>query len=226
MRVLGSLLTLVCLLELMPGLAVRPARADETPWPWKDAAPPGTKIGYIRPAIPSLPVKPVEGACYQDTVPDTTDLAEMSKLAVNVLTCDTDRGQDYEQYFSVYMGNPLRMAHNFSDWCTPKYMEALALLRVVTGSGYMTQVDQAWQDSILKSIGPDGLFYFPIVGKPWYGRELWWANGIARADGSTVPGKPDPNKLKDLDTYAQAYANSLIQDSGITQFSHPALPAA
>jgi hypothetical protein len=81
-----------------------------------------------------------------------------------------------------------------------------------------TQVDQAWQDSILKSIGADGLFYFPVVGKPWYGKELWWAKGIARADGSVFTvEKPDPKRLRNLDTYAFSHAQSAIEESGITQ---------
>jgi len=165
--------------------ALARARADCDQWPWADATPPaGAKIEYVRPDAARLPVRPVEGKTCEDLVPDTTDVAEMSKLAINVLTCDTDRLQDHEQYFSVYMGNPLRMAHNFSDWCTPKYVEALALLRIVTGSTYMTQVDQVWQDVLLRSIGPDGLYYFPIQGKPWYGKELWWAHAIACTNGT------------------------------------------
>ena len=219
MKQFGKILLLLC----AHGLTLGQARADSNAWPWTDAVPPaGTKIGYIRPNVPLLSIKPVEGKTYEDIVPDTTDIAEMSKLAINVLTCGTDRMQDYEQYFSVYMGNPLRMAHNFSDWCTPKYMEALALLRVVTGSSYMTQVDQTWQDVILKSIGPDGLYYFPLQGKPWYGKELWWAHAIACSNGTlfTVE-KPDPKRLKDLDVYATAGAHSLIEESGIKQFAHP-----
>lgn len=219
MKKLGRILVLLCML----GLSFVQVRAENNEWPWADAAPPpGGKIGYIKPEARLFPVQPVKGESYEDLVPDTYDVAEAAKLAINVLTCANNRLQDYEQYFSVYIGNPLRMAHNFSDWCTPKYMEALALLRVVTGSTFMTQVDQTWQDQILKSIGPDGLFYFPIVGKPWYGKELWWANGIARADGSlfTVE-KPDPDRLKDLDTYAVPHAHSVIEESGIAQFTHP-----
>ncbi len=205
------------------GLALSQARADSNAWPWSDATPPaGTKIGYVNPKATLLPVKPVQGKTYEDLVPDTTDIAEMSKLAINVLTCDTNPKQDYEQYFSVYMGNPLRMAHNFSDWCTPKYMEALPLLRVVTGSAYMTQVDQAWQDVLLKSIGPDGLYYFPLQGKPWYGKELWWAHAIARPNGTLFTiEKSDPKRLQEVDTYATAGANSLVEESGIAQFAHP-----
>ena len=176
-----KMLLSVCILAS----ALARARADCDQWPWADATPPaGAKIEYVRPDAARLPVRPVEGKTCEDLVPDTTDVAEMSKLAINVLTCDTDRLQDHEQYFSVYMGNPLRMAHNFSDWCTPKYVEALALLRIVTGSTYMTQVDQVWQDVLVRSIGPDGLYYFPIQGKPWYGKELWWAHAIACTNGT------------------------------------------
>ncbi len=219
MKLLGKLFVLLCVL----GLALGQARADSNQWPWTDAAPPaGVKIGYIRPNAAPLAVKHVQGKTYEDLVPDTTDIAEMSKLAINVLTCDTNRLQDHEQYFSVYMGNPLRMAHNFSDWCTPKYLEALALLRIVTGSTFMTQVDQTWQDVILKSIGPDGLYYFPLQGKPWYGKELWWAHAIARPDGTLFTiMKPDPKRLKEVDAYAQGAANSLVEESGIKQFAHP-----
>ena len=175
MKQLGKILALLCVL----GLALGQARADSNQWPWTDAVPPaGAKIGYVQTRCrPCSAVKPVQGKTYEDLVPDTTDIAEMSKLAINVLTCGTNRRQDYEQYFSVYMGNPLRMAHNFSDWCTPKYMEALALLRVVTGSTSMAQVDQTWQDVILKSIGPDGLYYFPLRANP----------GTARSCGGPTP---------------------------------------
>ncbi len=219
MKCVGKILMLVCVL----GLALTHARADSTEWPWTDAMPPaGAKIGYIKPSATLFAVKPVQGKTYGDMVPDTTDIAKMSKLAINVLTCDTNRQQDYEQYFSVYMGNPLRMAHNFSDWCTPKYMEALPLLRIVTGSTFMTQVDQTWQDVILKSIGPDGLYYFPLQGKPWYGRELWWAHAIARPNGALFTiVKPDPKRLKEVDAYAKWAANSLVEESGIKQFAHP-----
>ena len=213
-----KMLLSVCILAS----ALARARADCDPWPWADATPPaGAKIEYVRPDAARLPVRPVEGKTYEDLVPDTTDVAEMSKLAINVLTCDTDRLQDHEQYFSVYMGNPLRMAHNFSDWCTPKYVEALALLRIVTGSTYMTQVDQVWQDVLVRSIGPDGLYYFPIQGKPWYGKELWWAHAIACNNGTLFTITKDANRPKDVDPFAVYAANSLVEQSGIRQFAHP-----
>ena len=72
-----------------------------------------------------------------------------------------------------------------SNWCQLKYMEALPLLRIITGSKEKEAVDRVWQDVTLKSIGPDGLFYIPLTGRPW-GRfgVSWGDNGVARADGS------------------------------------------
>ncbi len=200
------------------------ANAEQTkkePWPYKDATP-DARIEYVRTDIPDFPLPFDRGRTYESLVPDTLDLAERARLAINALTNATNPNQDHEQYFSLYIGNPLRMAHNFSDWCTPKYMEALPLLRDVSGSKYNLRVDRVWMDVVLKSIGPDGLFYYPIVGKPWYGKEMWWANGIARADGSVfVVEKPNEELLQDLDTYALSHAHSVIEESGIKQFTHP-----
>lgn len=207
-----------------------PERAGTGDWPWKDAAPPGEAIGYINSGIPDLPVKPVSGRTYEDRVPDTLDLAAMSELTINALTCATDPQQDHEMYFSLYCGNPMRMSHSAADWCTPKYIEALALLRVVTGSDFMSGVDQVWQDSILKSIGPDGLYYLPIKGKPWYGREdaTELSEGIACADGSFFAmGTPDPRTANEppgqMDGPAWGPVTATIRKSGISQFTHPYL---
>jgi hypothetical protein len=191
-------------------------------WPYKDSQPIEEQIGYIRENIPAVPFTPYKGTSYEDLVPDTYDIAERADFCINVLTCDTDKNQDHEQYFSVYIGNPLRMAHNFSDWCTPKYMESLPLLRLVNGSTFFDEVDCVWMKVILKSLGPDGLYYFPTKGKPWYGKELWWSKGVARPDGTIFTTEPPKEEIdKSLDTYASEHAHSLVEKSGISQFSHP-----
>lgn len=213
-----SLACLFLLSALNWGMCYEP---DEPYWPYEDSAPQG-KIGYITPDSPEAPVKPYTGERYEDWIPDTIDAAERADFCINVLTCGTNKNQDHEQYFSFYLGNPLRMAHNFSDWCTPKYMEALPLLRYCNGATFYNEVDRVWMDVILKSLGPDGLYYFPIEGKPWYGKELWWSNGIARPDGTIFSlEKPNEELLEDLDTYAKTHAHSVVEESGITQFSHP-----
>ena len=211
-----------CMQEKKCDKVIVGAETQQSVWPYKDATP-DTEIQYINEDAPSIPVVPYKGKAYEDLVPDTFDIAERAKLAINVLTCATNPNQDYEQYFSVYMGDPLRMSHNASDWCTPKYMEALTLLRLVTGTDSNVQVDQTWQKVNLKSLGPDGLYYFPIIGKPWYARELWWAGGIAMADGSiyNVQHASEEEAKEGLDTYAKPHASRLVEESGISQFTHP-----
>ena len=75
-------------------------------WPYKDSEPVG-EIGYIREDIPAVSFTPYKGTSYEDWVPDTYDIAERADFCINVLTCETNKNQDHEQYFSVYIGNPL-----------------------------------------------------------------------------------------------------------------------
>ena len=46
-------------------------------------------------------------------------------------------------------------------------MEALPLLRLASGSSLNNHVDPVWMTSTLRSIGPDGLVYLPMKGRPW-----------------------------------------------------------
>ena len=191
------------------GSSPPPRSVSQPPdWPYHEPAAFGA-IGYVQKAIPALTLKPVEGKTYQDTVPDTLEVADMAQRAINVLTCATDANQDYEQYFSVYLGSPLRIAHYFSDWCGTKYMEATALAPH-GGHGPVCRASRSrWMEVTLRSTGADGLFYFPLAGKPWYGRELWWSKGIARADGTIFTGKPPDAKFREsLDTYARGTAHA------------------
>ena len=130
-------------------------------------------IQYIRDEIPAVPIPPYEGETYEDLVPDTLDIAERIELAVNGVTGPTDPAADYEIYFWVnFFHEPPVMSHNRDDWCQPKFMEALPLLRIASGSTLNSQVDEAWRDMLLRSIGPDGLFYFPLKGGAWFGLNL------------------------------------------------------
>ena len=173
--------------------------SDQATWAYKDALPCG-KIGYIRERIPEVTPQPYDGESYEDTVPDTFDIAERAELAINVLTCATNANQDHQQYFGLYLREygeeftgRIFMQHGFSDWCTPKYMEALPLLRLITGSTYNERVDRVWMQVMLKSIGPDGLYYFPTEGKPFYRHGPQWGHGVAKADGSIAENLMDPS---------------------------------
>ena len=157
------------------------------------------KIVYVREDIPSIPVKPFKGKTYQDRIPDTLDIATRADLAINALTRAVNPNADYEQYFAVYFNtNPPIMQHSVSDVCGLKFMEALPLLRIITGSTLNDKVDRVWQEVTLKSIGPDGLYYLPLEGRPWFRQEIW-TKYVARADGSVTS----------------------IDDPTVTQFTNP-----
>jgi hypothetical protein len=69
------------------------AASEETVGAGKGPKPdwrPGDPIGYINPTIPDFAMPPYEGQRYEAVVPDTLDLAERARLAVNALTEMTD----------------------------------------------------------------------------------------------------------------------------------------
>ena len=141
---------------------------------------PGDPIRYVREAAPEFEVPPYRGERYEALVPDTLDLQERAALAINGLTGPTDPAADYEIYFIVdFFQSPPVMTHDFSDVNVVKFMEALPLLRIITGSDLNSQVDRAWMESALRSIGPDGLHRTPLTGRPWLAVDLQrWATDL------------------------------------------------
>jgi len=150
-------------------------------------------INYIRQDIPLVPIPAYTGTRYQDRVPDTLDMVDMANLSINALTCAVNANADYEHFFWVgFDSNPPRMINDVDDfYCTPKFMEALPLLRIITGSNFNEVVDRTWMDATLKSTGPDGLYYIPLEGRLWSRNKLPWARFIMKADGS-LTGIGDP----------------------------------
>ena len=131
-------------------------------------------IRYIRQDIPEVEIPPYAGQTYDDLVPDTLDLAERIELAVNGVTGPTDPQADYEIYFwANFFHQPPVLTHDWSDLCQPKFMEALPLLRIASGSTLNRHVDEIWKQVILKSIGPDGLYYMPLTGGSYYRVNMW-----------------------------------------------------
>jgi len=169
-------------LGLQRGLASSSLSAATT----ENAGPARFKVDYIRESIPAFEIPPYPGQSYEDKVPDTLDLAERARLGVHALTSIADQEADYEVYWTAdFFRKPAVMTHDFNDWVLQceGLLEALPLLRNVTGETQDGQVDRAWMTMLLKSIGPDGLAYVPMKGRPW-GRynyqeidPVWRANG-------------------------------------------------
>ena len=172
-----------------------PAGSGEAP---ADAGQKNYVIRYVRDSAPEFQIPPYRGERYEDTVPDTLDIAERAKLGVHVLTAITDPRADYEVYWwAEFDRNPATMLHDGDDWGAQNvegFMEALPLLRLATGSSLNDQVDPVWMTSTLRSIGPDGLVYLPMKGRPWcrinatlpYFNPVWSSSGqkLTFADSS------------------------------------------
>ena len=133
-----------------------------------------THIPFIRSATetPSFDLPAYDGQRYEDWIPDTLDIQACCALAVNGLTGPTDPDWDHLLYFRVnFSANPPVMSHGPSDICQIKFMEALPLMRLASGSEQAAGVDPIWMDSALRMIGPDGLVYWPAF--PWSPRTDW-----------------------------------------------------
>lgn len=134
-------------------------------------------IVYINPETPQVEPPDYAGQWIEALAPDTLDLQEMARIAVNGLTEPTDAGADYEIYWrAAFNTNPPVMWHSESDIVQAKFMEALPLMRLVSGSDQNLHVEQRWMEVIRQMQGPDGLLYLPKIGRPWcafgsYGNE-------------------------------------------------------
>jgi hypothetical protein len=80
------------------------------------------------------------------------------------------------------------MMHDYNDWCqnVEGMIESLPLLRIASGSDLNSDVDRAWMETLLKSVGPDGLVYVPLKGSPWARLNPAWVSPVWRADGRTA----------------------------------------
>ena len=150
------------------------------------------KVEYIREGIPPFPAPTVKGTRYTDTIPDTLDIADRAQLCIDVMTSIADPNADDEVYWlTTFYQNPPIMKHDFNDWVqtVEGMMEALPLVRVATGSNKNADVDATWMRVQLQTIGPDGLAYLPLRGRPWslqsvpraYEEPVWTADGKAIA---------------------------------------------
>ena len=130
---------------------------------------PGDPIAYINPEAPAAAVPPYDGERYEALVPDTFDVAERARQVINPLTEATDAGADREIYFmGVFCVKPALLCHGVSDAnVQPKFQLTVPLMRMISGSDQNLQVEADWLTRLRRCIGPDGLFYLPLRGRPW-----------------------------------------------------------
>lgn len=155
----------------------------------------GLAIDYPQKNIPPIQAPACRGEWYEDSIPDTLDIAGRAELAIHALTSITDPNADYEVYWETQLfRNPPVMMHDHNDWVqsVEGFMEALPLLRAATGSMLNEHVDPVWMRVSLQCIGPDGLTYEVLNGTPWSRLNPWSFHKVWRTDGS-LQGIEDPS---------------------------------
>lgn len=176
-------------------------------------------IGYINQEIPEFKLPPVNGKHYDATVPDTLELQDRAQLALHCMTETTDPEADYEPYYVTFFNlDPPRMVHNSWHGSTlPKYIESVALMRVMTGSQQNADVDHRWVEATLKMQGSDGLLYSPAKGRPWADQEaggLLFADfGVEISDDQYISAFGNGRMLSTLSLLAQRDNTPLWRDS-------------
>ncbi|MBN1918823.1 MAG: glycoside hydrolase family 127 protein [Verrucomicrobia bacterium] len=126
------------------------------------------------------------GERYEVEVPDTLDLTERAALAINAMTRVVVPEKDYEMCFiTEFRDDPPKL---YLEWDgifnTGKFLEALPLMRVMTGSDFNAEVDAKIMESYLHGAGPDGLFYCQVENRPW----SYYAEWNAAEEISSIRG--------------------------------------
>lgn len=108
----------------------------------------------------------LEGERYTTQVPDTLDLAERMALAVNALTNVFDARERQALYFTAHFScrPPVLTANHPMDAflnIPPKFIEALALCRLASGTDLNVATDAALLAEQVTLVGEDGLSYAP-----------------------------------------------------------------
>lgn len=112
-----------------------------------------------------------QGQYYQDTVPDTFDLAERAALALKGAFACIDTKLHHWMWFLVHYGAKTpSMRHCFPDVdCGPKLLEAMAMLCHMTGDTENQDIFHAYLKSVFDYLEEDGLYWVCRAenDRPW-----------------------------------------------------------
>jgi hypothetical protein len=152
------------------------ARAEDSPGPSHQNSP-RTTARELAKRVTTDRVAP-RGKSYSATVPDTLDLAEHAKLAINVLIGNLEPDKSYGVYQVFKFSNPPEVGG--LTWNLPaKNARALPWMRTMCGSDFGLAQECGLMQSLLTAIADDGLAYVPIEndGAP-KGTAYPYANGL------------------------------------------------
>ncbi len=97
---------------------------------------------------------------HSQLVPATLDLTENARLAINGLLGSMDAERDYEPYFLTFFDvHPAYTIHwsSMPSGVLPKYLEALPLMRAMSGSRELEDVEQAMLEAVARNCAQDGM---------------------------------------------------------------------
>lgn len=115
-------------------------------------------------------------------VPDTLDLADHGRMALHGMLGTLDPALDYECFFlTLFDVHPAYMLHwsSMISGVMPKYVEALPLLRLMSGSDAEMDLQNGFMEAMLENMAEDGLVYDRTrPDRPWntgvgYGKKDW-----------------------------------------------------
>ncbi len=136
-----------------------------------------TNAGPVDQATAKSPEgKPVaKGFCYEAMVPDTLDLADRARLAINAIVGEIEPKFNHECWWLLTLLPPSVSPHT-NQWFdqNPRNLWALALLRIMTGSEYGLDLEEKMKGSMFSRM-QDGLYFnapFDLAG-------AWWRSGGA-----------------------------------------------
>ncbi len=133
----------------------------------------------------------LSGTSSEAEVPDTLDLADRARLALNGLGGNIDP-ELMTMYGLIHFCAPRPY---FSHWasaetlCDPKFAESFPLMRVMSGSDQYADLERGFRDSILGRVD-EGLYWDRVnPRRPWRNSYSEWCYGKGREeDFCTLPG--------------------------------------
>lgn len=129
-----------------------------------------------------------EGECYEVQAPDTLDLADNAKLALNGLGGTINPDMHYEPYAYVhYHYRTPFMRHDGSGLgCAPKYAESFPMMRIMCGSDLYADREAGLMKELVAAISPDdGLYYNLYRNRPWHTSYRHGFSSVEFRDSST-----------------------------------------
>ena len=146
----GNPLILVMVFYLVTGVSLAPASSLSD---WQDP-----EFKSI-----SIEVPPYAGKSYKAEIPDTIELADRAALCINSITSLVNPEFDFAQYTYVDLRHDppyMAMEAGITN-LNPKWLEALPMLRIMSGSRQNIDIDHQMLEGLLRNTGFDGLTYQP-----------------------------------------------------------------